>query len=67
MAALQQALQAMPGIKKMALNDGTLQIACNENTDAVLLNQYCISKGIVLSHLLLRKKSLESKFMEITN
>ena len=30
------------------------------------LNQFCFSKGIVLQHLRLRKKSLETKFFELT-
>jgi len=67
MEALQQVLQAMMGIKKIRLSDGTLQLATDEGVGPADVNQYCISKGIVLSHLLLRKKSLESKFMELTN
>jgi len=65
--ALQEALQAMNGIRKIRLYDGTLQLACNEDITAAQVNEYCISKGIVLSHLVLRKKSLEAKFMELTN
>ncbi len=67
MAALQQALQTMSGIKKIKLADTTLQLACDNNVTPMQVNEFCISKGIVLSHLLLRKKSLESKFMELTN
>ena len=65
--ALQQALQAMPGIKKIRLSDNTLQLSCDDHVGPVQVNEYCIGKGIVLSHLLLRKKSLETKFMELTN
>ncbi len=67
MAGLQQALQQMPGIGKMKLVDNTLQLTCDANIHAARINEFCIGKGIVLSHLLLRKKSLESKFMELTN
>jgi ABC-2 type transport system ATP-binding protein len=67
MAALQQALQTMTGIKKVKLADTTLQLACDTAVTTTDINEFCISKGIVLSHLLLRKKSLESKFMELTN
>lgn len=67
MQALQNTLQQMPGIKKVKMNDGTLQLTCDSNIQPGQINEFCISKGIVLSHLLLRKKSLESKFMELTN
>jgi ABC-type multidrug transport system ATPase subunit len=67
MAGLQQALQTMNGIKKMKLSDNTLQLICDKGIETQQVNEFCIGKGIVLSHLLLRKRSLESKFMEITN
>ena len=35
--------------------------------DLEKINQYCFEKGIVLNYLHLKKKSLESKFMELTN
>ena len=31
------------------------------------INQHCFSQGVVLNYLHLKKKSLESKFMELTN
>ena len=31
------------------------------------VNSYCFSKGIVLNHLLLKKKRLEARFFELTN
>jgi ABC-2 type transport system ATP-binding protein len=31
------------------------------------INSYCFSQGIVLSHLLLKKKRLEARFFELTN
>ncbi len=31
------------------------------------INNYCFSKGIVLNHLLFKKKRLETKFFELTN
>ena len=67
MGALQAALQTMNGIKKVRVADTTLQLACDPSVTTAQVNEFCISKGIVLSHLLLRKKSLETKFMELTN
>ncbi len=31
------------------------------------INSYCFSNGIILNHLVLKKKSLESRFFELTN
>ena len=31
------------------------------------INRYCFDNGVVLTHLQLKKKSLESKFIELTN
>lgn len=67
MVQLEQVLQTMTGIKKTRLNDNTLQLTCESNIQPAQVNEFCISKGITLSHLLLRKKSLETKFMELTN
>jgi ABC-2 type transport system ATP-binding protein len=31
------------------------------------INRYCFDNGIVLDHLRLKRKSLETKFFELTN
>jgi ABC-type multidrug transport system ATPase subunit len=67
MTALENALRGMNGIGKIKLVDHTLQFACDNGLTTLQVNEYCMSKGIVLSHLVLKKKSLESKFMELTN
>lgn len=67
MQALESTLSAMPGITKVLAVNGILQISCTENVTTQAINEYCMGKGIVLSHLLLKKKSLETKFMELTN
>jgi hypothetical protein len=63
---LQNLLQGMAGVTKVKLVENTLQLSCDGLT-TTQVNEFCISKGIVLSHLLLKKKSLETKFMELTN
>ena len=65
MDALQQALQDMPGIKKILKADRTLQLSFTGDIDAAAVNSYVASKGITLSHLYVKKKSLETKFMEL--
>ena len=67
MAALQTAIEGMQGIKQVRPVDGALQLSADGQVNTQAVNEYCIGKGIVLSHLLLKKKSLETKFMELTN
>ena len=37
------------------------------SADLESINDYCFNNGIILNHLLLKKKSLESRFFELTN
>jgi len=64
---LRQALTEMTGIKKMNVVNNTILLTCAPAITPLQVNEFCISKGITLSHLMLRKKSLETKFMELTN
>ena len=67
MNALQLALQGMHGIARIKEGDNILLLSTAPCISPEQINEYCMSKGIVLSHLLLRRKSLETKFMELTN
>lgn len=67
MALLETVLGSMPGIRKVYLTDDTLHLTCNEGVFPQQVNEFCMGKGITLSHLNLKKRSLESKFMELTN
>jgi ABC-type multidrug transport system ATPase subunit len=64
--ALQQILQQLPGVVSVETEDGELQVTCNETLTPEQLNKYCFEKGIVLSKLNLKRKSLETRFLEIT-
>ena len=64
---LEQVLQKMTGIRKISGTGDTLNLTCEPSVTTVEVNEFCIKNGIVLSHLLLKKKSLETKFMELTN
>jgi len=65
---LQQVLKQMPGAGKVEPADKVLRIYFPSGTaDLGAVNQFCFNNGIVLSHLQLKKKSLESKFFELTN
>jgi ABC-2 type transport system ATP-binding protein len=55
------------GIKVSVEND-TLQLILPKGKAKLDdINSYCFSKGIVLNHLLFKKKRLEAKFFELTN
>jgi ABC-type multidrug transport system ATPase subunit len=66
---LQEALTNWPGIRQVKQQDGLMQVffEAGITPDMGELNRFCFEKGIVLNHLQLRRRSLESKFMELTN
>lgn len=65
---LESVMRAMPGVSQVKQIAGRLQIFFEKETmDLDKINQFCFERGIVLNHLQLRKKSLESKFIELTN
>ncbi len=66
---LQEALTGCPGVRQVRQQDGLMQVFFEQGItpDTGALNRFCFEKGIVLDHLQLRKRSLESKFMELTN
>ena len=68
MQALAQLLQNINGYTAMSKSETVIQLkypAGTANLEAI--NQYCFQHGIVLNHLQLKKKSLETKFLELTN
>lgn len=56
----------MPGVRSIDRVNGFLQLNVDEQATPARVNAYCAQQGITLSHLLLKKKSLESWFMELT-
>ncbi len=67
MAALQQIASRIPGVEKVVCADGYCYLTIKDGVLASEVNRYCHEEGLTLSHLVLKKKSLESKFMELTN
>ncbi len=68
MSRLQSVLQAMSGFKSMTKEGNVFYISYpvgEANLESI--NEYCFANGVVLNHLHLRKKSLETKFLELTN
>lgn len=60
-------LQQYPNAKKVHLNEQHVEVSFTAGTAHLeALNRYCFDNGITLRHLRLRKKSLETKFFELT-
>lgn len=66
LTALQQTVAQLEGIDKVVLRDGFVYVY-GKDLNLTYVNQYCMNKGIAFSHLVLKKKSLESKFIELTD
>jgi ABC-2 type transport system ATP-binding protein len=65
---LKNILINMPSNTHVQIVNETVHVnfaAGTANLEAV--NKFCFENGIVLSHLQLKKKSLETKFLELTN
>lgn len=66
--ALHVLLPALPGFVSAARQDGRIVLSVNLETQSLAdINRFCYENGITLNHLTLHKKSLESKFLEITH
>ncbi len=65
---LQHIFANYPGVKTVKHNGSHLQLYFTLGTaNLEAVNKLCFDNGIVLNHLLLKKKSLETKFFELTN
>lgn len=65
---LKQVLMLLPGNTRVFIKDKFVHSYFSPGmADMALINRHCFEKGITLTHLQLKKKSLESKFFELTN
>jgi len=68
LAQLERILRAADGYTNLKRDGNMLQLFYPVGTAKLEnINRHCFEKGIVLNHLQLKKKSLESKFFELTN
>ncbi len=66
--ALSEIIRSYDGTLTVKTENGVVEVSIAEGkSDLSAINQFCFEKGIVLSKLNLRKRSLESKFFELTN
>ena len=65
---LKNTLINMPGNTHVHITNETVHVNFASGTASLeAVNKFCFENGIVLSHLQLKKKSLETKFLELTN
>ena len=58
----------MGGFSSIKKQNNVLQLHfTNGNINAAAINKYCFENNIALNHLQSKKKSLETKFLELTN
>jgi ABC-2 type transport system ATP-binding protein len=61
-------LKAMPGYNAIKEEQGLIQLTFPlGEADLSAINSHCFNNGIVLNHLRVKRKSLETKFFELTN
>lgn len=65
---LETVLAALPDVKQVKKHNGSLQLFYPLGTaNMESINQHCFTNGVILNQLQLKKKSLETKFFELTN
>lgn len=64
---LRTLLSEHPSIGKINIAEDLVTAFLSEPMDADLLNSYLLEKGVVLSHLVKRKESLEEQFLQLIN
>lgn len=63
---LKNVLQQMPGIESITGTENGIEVVCPESITAERVNKFCFDNGIVLGKLNVKRKSLETRFLEIT-
>lgn len=63
---LKNILQQLTGLESITETEYGLEIICPEDISAAKVNRFCFDKGIVLNKLSVKRKTLETRFLEIT-
>lgn len=64
---LQSILSQIEGVSKTKINKDILTLFLDKNISTKEINTHCFKNGIVLSHLVKRKPSLENQFLSLTS
>jgi len=62
---LKQLLEQARMVKEVETENGLLVITLHENTSPADINAFAFSNNLVIHHMLSRKRSLESHFLEL--
>jgi lantibiotic transport system ATP-binding protein len=65
-ATLKNIIQQLEGVESVTEVDNDLHLVCTEKITGEAVNRFCFEKGIVLNKLNVKRKSLETRFLEIT-
>jgi ABC-type multidrug transport system ATPase subunit len=63
---LKDILQQMPGLESITETENGIEVICPESFTPEQLNKFCFDRGMVLGKLNVKRKSLETRFLEIT-
>jgi ABC-2 type transport system ATP-binding protein len=64
--ALLALLKEDPRFGKIEEESGLITVVLNEKMEAGMLNEFLFKNGIILTHLVMRKESLEEQFLTLT-
>lgn len=64
--ALVKLLEEDPRFGKIVEENGLITAVLNEKMDPGILNEFLFKNGIILTHLVMRKESLEEQFLTLT-
>lgn len=67
MAQLKTFLADLNMVKSLKITDKLIEITVNQDIDVSYINRLAFDHGILLSHIVGRKKRLETEFLEITS
>ena len=65
-AQLLEAVKNMQGILETHVNGEVVELVCRDNVTSSGINKYCFERGIILNRLHVKRKSLETTFLELT-
>jgi ABC-type multidrug transport system ATPase subunit len=63
---LEAIVRKMQGVNSATQKDGLLILNCTELVTPASINRYCFENGILLNQLVMKRKTLETRFLEIT-
>lgn len=64
--ALENIIRQMNGVEQVTVIENELHLVCAEQITGEAVNRFCFDKGIVLNKISVKRKSLETRFLEIT-